>query len=311
MQIQNKLTGIERELVLQYLIDGNVPVTLTPFDENLDKDSEVIHSLTSQIFPIAIKGEDVKVNKDGTILLENPPQAVVNFANKVVKCEFYFHKVGLYFISDVTETKDGLALVLPKEIERIIDEADDKKYNFSALMYFDCKTRKDLNISCVPYAYLELFSRPVLKIIPIENQKKAKELLEDFVKAAKVEKNAGNGIQLIPICKYLTEAKTDAVEAMEGRIRPLSILFVDHERLVLGMDSKLCTFFLNDEFGFKLSFSLNNGPVLSRDIFVTATVNKLYRSKDNNLSCVDFTYTSIQEEDLRFIYEKATKTLFI
>ena len=28
----NNLTGIERELVLQYLIDGNVPVTVTPID---------------------------------------------------------------------------------------------------------------------------------------------------------------------------------------------------------------------------------------------------------------------------------------
>ena len=30
MMEHDKLTGIERELVLQYLIDGNVPVTLTP-----------------------------------------------------------------------------------------------------------------------------------------------------------------------------------------------------------------------------------------------------------------------------------------
>ena len=310
MQIQNKLTGIERELVLQYLIDGNVPVTLTPIDENLD-DNEVIHSLTSQIFPVALKGEHVKAQKDGTILLKNPPQAVVEFANKVVKCDFYFNRVGLYFISDVKETKDGLALLLPNEIERIVDSTDEKKYSFSALIYFDCKTRKDLNISCVPYADLELFTRPAWKIIPLENQRAAKELLEDFVKKAKIEKNAGNGIQLVPICKYLTEGKTDSVEAMEGRIKPFSILFVDHERLVLGMESKFCTFFINDEYGFKLSFSLNNGPVLTRDIFVTATVNKLYRSRDNNYSCVDFTYTSIQEEDLRFIYEKATKTLFI
>ena len=28
-----KLSGIERELVLQYLMDGNVPVTLTPVNE--------------------------------------------------------------------------------------------------------------------------------------------------------------------------------------------------------------------------------------------------------------------------------------
>ena len=30
---KEKLSGIERELVLQYLMDGNVPVTLTPINE--------------------------------------------------------------------------------------------------------------------------------------------------------------------------------------------------------------------------------------------------------------------------------------
>ena len=58
MMEHDRLTGIERELVLQYLIDGNVPVTLTPLEENID--SENIHPLTSQIFPIAIKGEQKK-----------------------------------------------------------------------------------------------------------------------------------------------------------------------------------------------------------------------------------------------------------
>ena len=32
-----ELSGIERELVLQYLIDGNVPVTLTPIDKIPDE----------------------------------------------------------------------------------------------------------------------------------------------------------------------------------------------------------------------------------------------------------------------------------
>ena len=76
MMEHDKLTGIERELVLQYLIDGNVPVTLTPVEEELTSNSEdtegEIRSLTSQIFPVAIKGEHMKVKKNGDILLENP-----------------------------------------------------------------------------------------------------------------------------------------------------------------------------------------------------------------------------------------------
>ena len=66
-----------------------------------------------------------------------------------------------------------------------------------------------------------------------------------------------------------------------------------------------------DEYGIKLVFSLKKGPIVSRDIYVTAQVNKLYKSEDERKMCVDFKYTTLQEEDLRFLYEKATKNLFI
>lgn len=310
---QNKLSGIERELVLQYLIDGNVPVTLTPIENEINKkndDEEIIRSLTSQIFPVAIKGEHIKVRKDGSILLENPPQSVQSFAGKEVKVEFYFNRVGLYFISKVRETKKGLTIAIPDQIDRILDVVEDKNYDFSAVIYFECKSKKDLNIKCIPCEGIELFTRPVWKIIPLENQKKAKSLLETYVEQAKKEKNAGNGLQLIPICKYLTDKPNLNLEAMQDRVNPLSILFVDHERIVLGMESKLCTFFNTEEYGVKLSFSIKTGPVTSRDIFVTCIVNKIYRSADGLNSCVDFRYTTMQEEDMRFLYEKATSTLF-
>ena len=313
MEQHSKLTGIERELVLQYLIDGNVPVTLTPIEEPVseENDSEIeIRSLTSQIFPVAIKGEHIKVRKDGVILLENPVQSVANFANKTVKVEFYFNRVGLYFISPVKETKKGLTLSIPDQIERIADFEEESDYDFSSVIYFECKTRKDLNIKCIPAEGIELFVRPVWKIIPLENQKNARDLLEDFVEQAKLEKNAGNGIQLIPVCKYLTDLHTPQLTAMENRVKPLSILFVDHERLVLGMETSSCTFFAGEEYGIKLSFSIKRGPILTRDIFVTGSVNKIYRSADGLHSCVDFRYTTMQEEDMRFLYEKATSTLF-
>ncbi len=314
MMEHDKLTGIERELVLQYLIDGNVPVTLTPVEEpissDLDNKETEIRSLTSQIFPIAIKAEHMKVKKNGVILLENPAQSVSNFADKKVKVEFYFNRVGLYFISLVKETKSGLTISIPEQIERIADFVEDSDYDFSSVIYFDCKSRQDLNLKCIPADGIELFVRPVWKIITLEYQKKAKELLELFVEQAKQEKNAGNGIQLIPICKYLTEPHVTGLEAMENRQRPFSILFVDHERLVVGMETQSCTFFENGEYGIKLSFSIKRGPILTRDIFVTSMVNKIYRSADGLYSSVDFRYTTLQEEDLRFLYEKATSTLF-
>ena len=310
MMTQESLTGIERELFLQYLIDGNVPVTLTPIEDQNSENSEIIKSLTSQIFPVAIKGEHLTVQKDGVILLENAPDSVTKFANKTVKVEFYFNRVGLFFTSEVKETPKGLSISIPEKIERIIDVEEKNHYDFSADFYIECKTRRELNIKCIPDESIELFTRPAWKIIPLENQKKAIELLESFVEEAKIEKNAGNGIQLIPVCKYLTDKQGKQMEALQNRVKPLNILFIDHDRIVLGMDSKACTFFANEEYGVKLSFSIKAGPILTRDIFVTCMVNKIYRSRDGNLSCVDFRYTTMQEEDLRFLYEKATSTLF-
>ena len=100
----DKLSGIERQLVLQYLMDGNVPVTLTPVNLE-EKKSEKIHSISSQIFPVALRAENIKVTGSGKIYLENPPQSVIGFENKEVKVEFYFNRVGLFFIETIKKDR--------------------------------------------------------------------------------------------------------------------------------------------------------------------------------------------------------------
>ena len=305
MMKNEKLTGIERELVLQYLIDGNVPVTVTPVES--ENDADTIHSVPSQIFPVVIKGENVKVSKSGEISLKNLPQSAVSFKSKNVKVEFYFNRVGVFFESKISETKDGYTIELPKEISRIQDVEEEHLYDFSSVIYFDFNNKKDLNIKCVPSKIVELFERPVWKLIPLENQKKAKDLLEKFVEEAKVQKNAGNGLLLIPVCNYLTFENTQ-FESIENRQKPVEILYIDHERIVVGFEQN-DGFVQNEEFGIKLIFSLKKGPILTRDIFVTAFVNKIY--KNENKFCIDFKYTTLQEEDMRFLYEKTTKSLFI
>ena len=94
---KTELTGIERELVLQYLIDGNVPVTLTPLDDEEKDSSGEIKPATSAIFPVAFKAEKITVLEQGIILLKNPMQSVRNFAGKKVRVEFYFNRLGLCF----------------------------------------------------------------------------------------------------------------------------------------------------------------------------------------------------------------------
>lgn len=308
MDNKDKLSGIERQLVLQYLIDGNVPVTLTPLTQDID--DEAVHSLPSQIFPVALKPDHIKVTENGKIYLENPNQSVMGFADKNVKVEFYFNRVGLFFISKVTLEGDKLVLFLPEVVDRIKDEEETVDYDFSALIYFECKNKHEIDTLCVPWQNQELFVRPAWKSIPLENQINAKQYLEEFVNLAKIEKNVGNGIQLVPVCNYLTYKEKEKIQSIQNRKEPLSILYVDHERIVLGLKD-LEQYNQNDEYGLKLSFSIKNSPILSRDIFVTFKINKIYQNKENNKFCLDCIYTTIQEEDLRYIYEKATKKLFI
>lgn len=307
----DKLSGIERQLVLQYLMDGNVPVTLTPVNLE-EKKSEKIHSISSQIFPIALRAENIKVTESGKIYLENPPQSVIGFENKEVKVEFYFNRVGLFFIETIKKDNNTLYFELPNEISRISDEEDRKEYDFSAVLYFEYKNKKDLNLKCIPWNKIELFTRPAWKSIPLENQHNAKKLLEIFVEQAKEEKNSGNGIQLIPICNFLTSSNNDKMESLQNRVKPINVLYVDHERIVLGFDDLPEDFFKGSEFGLKMSFLLKESPILSRDVYVTFFVNNIYKANNSELqACIDCVYTSIQEEDIRYLYEKATKTHFI
>lgn len=302
------LSGIERELVLQYLIDGNVPVTLTP--SGTKRQSESVQPLSSAVFPVALKGDKIRADRSGTIYLENPPQSVLSFAGKNVKVEFYFNRVGLFFHSDVLETSSGLSLKLPESIDYIEDVSESQKYDFTVSLYYECRTQSDMNMTCVPWPHSPLFTRPAWKDIALENQEKAKKYLEIFVEQAKVEKNAGNGIQLISVCNYLTFQEGARMEALQDRAKPLSILYVDHERIVFGNETKGLNLIAGAEYAVKMSFTLKEGPIVSRDLFVTCKVNKIYNDVAGTKYCADCVYTSIQEEDLRFLFEKATSRLF-
>jgi len=309
--MENKdLTGIERELVLQYLIDGNVPVTVTPVEKKAEGDEEKIHPLLSAVFPVALKAEQITVLEKGIILLKNPPQSVLGFAGKQVRVEFYFNRVGLSFTTEVKSIKAGLALVIPAVIHRITDAAVKHDYDFSASIYYSCSNKAEVNIESVPGYGYELFTRPIWSSIPLADQKNAKEYLEQFVSAAKKERNAGNGLQLIPVCRYLVEIN-NTVEAVQGRVKPFSILYVDHERIVFGSDNETFTLSQGAEYALRMSFMLRQGPVTKRDVFATFIPAKIYSSKDGKRTCADCIYTSLQEEDKRFMYEKATKKLFL
>lgn len=307
--IEKSLSGIERELVLQYLIDGNVPVTITP---ELEPSEDEIKPLDSAVVPVAFKAEKISVLKEGIILLEDAPESILKCIEKNVRVEFYFNRIGLYFITVLKSVSSGPALVIPEVINRIPDVLTVKKYDFSASLVLAVENTGKTGFPCVPAEDFELFQRPVWSSIAEEKQQRAKTLLEQYVKEAKVKHKAGNGLQLINICRYMVQEKVQRVEAVQGRVKPFDILFVNHERIVLGFEkNEAFELSENAEYPVEMAFALKESPAVVRKVFVTCKVDNLYESEDGLKNSADCSYTMLQEEDLRFLYEKATSTLFI
>ena len=184
------LTGIERELVLRYLLDGNVPVTITPvFSGENCKENEHLSEpdfVNSAVVPVEFKPEDISVLKEGIVLLKDAPESIAKYADKPVKVEFYFNRVGLYFITALKTVSSGLALVIPAEINRVPDIPVNKKYDFTAQLIFSVSNEGNSKFLCVPADGFELFTRPVWSSIELERQQQAKKLLEDFLPGHKV-----------------------------------------------------------------------------------------------------------------------------
>lgn len=304
-----ELTGIERELVIKYLIDGNVPVTITPVIEKKETEIKAVQTL---VLPIAVKGEKVSVLEEGIVFLQNPPESIKKIENENIKVEFYFNRVGLFFNSVLKSSKYGSYIIIPDKIERIESVAESKKYDFSAILYYSVNSNENLNFLCVPANNFNLFTRPVWSSIALENQKEAKSYLENFVISAKKSKTVGTGIQLINVCKYLVENNVEEFQEVEGLVKPFKILFVDHERILLAFSKNdSISLDLDKEYALKMSFSLSDKKTFTRDIFVTIKVCSIYSNDKNTKFCADCSFSQIQNEDLRFLYEKTTSSLFI
>ena len=303
------LSRIERELVLQYLLDGNVPVTVTPFEA---EESDEVKPLNSAVVPVAFSAEKISVLREGIILLEDTPEEILKCIDKPVKVEFYFNRVGLYFVTTLKKVSSGTALVIPGEIYHIQDLVATRKYDFTAQLVISVSSEGASSFPCLPAEGFELFSRPAWSSIELESQQRAKTLLEGYVKEAKENGRAGNGLQLINICRYMVIPKIEKIEAVQGRVKPFNILFVNHERIVLGFE-KNDAFELseNSEYPLEMSFALKESPAVIRKVFVTCRVSAIYKNEDSTKFSADCIFTTLQEEDCRFLYEKATSTLLI
>lgn len=319
MQEEKELTRIERELVLQYLRDDNVPLTVTLEEKPEQSDASLVDSRTdipekerrvpaSAIFPVAIPSEQIDVLKQGIILLKNPARTVQPFLGKQVRVQFYFNHLGLYFITEMKDCSQGLAIVVPSSIKRIPDPVIKKEYNLTGTVSFKTEN-STVNLDCIPLGGYELFSAPKWSDVMEQNQREAKSLLEKFVSEIKSGEAApiGNGLQLLSIVRYLTENVVRVAESVQGRAMPFNMIFIDDKRVVLAGGEGTENLAEGTEYKLELMFVLADNKLLKRKVTVDCSVENIYRNENHaELKCISLKYNNLKKEDYRFLYERIT-----
>nr|MCR5289325.1 hypothetical protein [Treponema sp.] len=300
------LSGIERQLVLQYLMDGNVPVVVTPVVE-----SSLTHMMPdAAVFPIAIRPDTMKVLEEGIILLQNPPHSVSQLRDKMVKVEFYFNRLGLSFTTIVKRVSSGLALVVPKEISHIKEAAERKSVGFEVSVFYTVKNQAAVALDCKPGKGYNLFSKPSWSDIDQDHMEEAKRYLESIILQGEKDSITPNGVYVIPICRYVTEPDV-RIKNIEGRFEPFDVLYVNHEYIVFGCASGNTLLTVAADYPVTLSIPLSDKPFIGkRTIFTTCKVVKIFASVTEKKEAVLCSFVSIKEEDKRFLYELTEKDLF-
>lgn len=119
---RNELTGIERQLVLDYLTDGNVPLSVTYAD-----------------------GVEFVQSEQDLISLKNIPGSYSNFSGRCVRVQFYFNKLSLYFYTKFLSLSSGLFMIRPAVIKKVEDRIQVSDEGFSVtLCYNSARTKSSL-----------------------------------------------------------------------------------------------------------------------------------------------------------------------
>lgn len=320
MNEEKELTRIERELVLQYLRDDNVPVTVTLEEKPGAAETEVSGNVApvpskearlpaSVLFPVAIPAEQMTVLDQGIILLKNTgatSRTVQVFLGKTVRVQFYFNHLGLYFVTVMKECSKGLALVVPASIYRMHETPSAPDYLFVGTISFLSHDGVPVKLSCVPRADYPLFVRPSWGDIATENQQAAKALLERFVAQERSENGEGfgNGLHLFSVCRYLVEPPVHEPYALDGAVQPLEMIYVDEQKIVLASAKSDLELEFSVDYQFDLVCTLQAHSLLKRTVRIVCTVERSYTDGERPATCVLCRYLAVQKEDERFLYER-------
>ncbi|GMO60172.1 MAG: hypothetical protein Ta2A_06250 [Treponemataceae bacterium] len=136
-----------------------------------------------------------------------------------------------------------------------------------------------------------------------------------------VQKDIENMIAILALCNYLAAAEDfgaaqDNPALAAGSIgsagpieneRPLTIAFISDAFFILGGAENTFPLEEGKEYAIQISCMM---PIGRRNIFVTAFNSKIYRSEKNGKCAAVLTYSVLQTEDKRFLFEKLYGAVF-
>lgn len=116
-----------------------------------------------------------------------------------------------------------------------------------------------------------------------------------------------DSVAMLPVCRYLESSVSDAPRDIQGRVLPMKILFINETQIIFGSSEEQMLLKMGREYPMSAFVPLAAGV---REVFVTATVTRLYTGKKGEV-CAVLRYNAIREEDRRFFYEKYYGTRFL
>lgn len=291
---RSSLTGIERDLVLRYLSDGEVELYISALNLNTVTVKTSLLKSNAKFF-----SDYVELSND--FRLEA-------FLGRRISVSFYFQKLGLRFESSIRKNNSNYLIEIPQKLFKIQDNSEQDKNSVQITLIYNPSEKNSGEMKCNLTPDFPLFKKPELTDVTPSNLKLVRDFVETSVRNLRNEnKTAGNGLFLIPVAEYLLRSESENICSINGRINSPYVIYLDSDFLILASQKKDMFLSESDICSAVVSFNLP-GPVKSRILKFKFQVEVLYENVERTKLCASCKIIEIKEEDKRLLSEKMSES---
>ncbi|MBQ0051471.1 MAG: hypothetical protein KBT11_05340 [Treponema sp.] len=294
------LTGIERTLILEYLLDGKTSLEVMLQSE---ENNQTVNPSSRIKILLQDKPKQEKFLKNNILLVKSISGEYKSVLNKEIQVNFYFNNLGLSFFTKLFENNGYYFLTFPEKIIKISDGTKILEGKFSATVFYSGNSY----IECDFDENFPLFKKPELSDLDADIQKKICAFIEASIQQAKInKKDIGNGLFLISAGKYLLSKEAASFDSIKGRAKAPALIYIDQDRILFAVKKSDMIFSSDREYQIELNFRLA-GPVKRRSVSLSVLVEEIFESPDRTKMVCHTSIKKIMEEDKRFLGDKFLK----